>query len=669
MSTRGLRTGIFAALLAALAIGGPACGPAKRPPAQRLPMELLNRHKRKPKVTSTTGTLDGVVLGPDGKPVDFALVTAVSLSDDPEDGKRPFSATTINHGKFEIADVPPGNYGLTVTGPEANVAVRPGATPLPGAVGAPIVTGTYAGVVTVTAGEPGVPMLMRLGTTGALFTGHVMDDGGKPIVDALVRAVRESPYEGDHFFAKTDADGKFTLAVPEGHYFLIGSADGRRPQRLQFVPDKVPPDILFRLLPALPPPSKEELTEWIQSTGGAIASPDSAILTDLAKLRDIVGTARIVGLGDASYTSSEGWKIRTRMVRSLIADAGFSGVLLEATQADVRALDEHVRYGKGKLAEVLHGLGYFSLDTQEAAALFAWMRHYNEDKKHRTKLGVYGIDVQRTQIAATELLAFLQKVDKVLAPTVQTTLERLRVNDYGLDLRRRPDEEQQQVTADLEVIASRFEKREPLYVGQTSERTVSLAREDLESLRWAVKVYLDEAQRGPALAALAKRRVDQGPKSMRYVLLAHDAFVSKRKEDAGTGAALAAAYKNDYVAIGGTFYQGWLRAWDFTQGATTERGVKLFRLPPAEPGTLEGTLDLAGMPLFFADVRKAKGAVLAWMDARLAMRSIGTVFAGERRARTRTVAMDAFDALYFVRKQTSVTLTETGARPGGKEWE
>ena len=632
-------------------------------------MELLDKHRRKPKVQSTKGALVGVVLGPDGKPVDFALVTAIPLSDDPEDGKRPFMATTIDHGKFTIADVPPGNYGLTVTGPEANAAVRAGASPQVETAFASLVTGSYAGVVTVTVGEPGVPMLMRLGTAGRLFVGHVVDDNGNPIPDALVRAVRESPYEGDLFFAKTNADGKFTLAVPDGQYFLVGSAEGKRPLRLQFARESTPPDVQFRLLPALVPPTKEELAEWIRETGGAMTSADNAILTDLAKLKDIVGTARIVGLGDASYTGSEGWKIRSRMVRSLVTDAGFSGVLLEATQADVRALDEHVRYGKGKLADVLHGLGYFSLDTQEAAALFTWMRHYNEDKKHRTKLGVYGIDVQRTQIAATELGAFLQKVDKVLYPSVETTLERLRVNGYGLDLRRRPAEEQAQVTADLEEIAARFDKREPLYIGQTSDRTVSLAREDLESLRWAVRVYLDEAQRGPALAALAKRRVERGPKSMKYVLLAHDAFVSRRKEDGGTGALLAAAYKSDYVAIGGTFYQGWFRAWDFTSEATTERGVKLFRLPPAGIDTLEGTLGIASAPLFFADVRKAKGSILAWTEARLSMRSIGTVFAGERRARTRIVVKDAFDALYFVRKQTSVTLTGTGARPGGKEWE
>ncbi len=611
----------------------------------------------------------GVVLGPDGKPVNFALVAAVSVADDPEAGKAPFLATSIDRGKFVIDDLPPGNYGLTVTGPEANVAVPPAPQPPPAASGTPVATGTFAGVVTVTVGDPGPPLLLRLGSTGLLFSGHVMDDVGRPVEGALVRAVRESTVEGDHFFAKTGADGKFTLAVPEAHYFLVAQAEGKRPVRLEPDTSHLPPDIPIRLLPALVPPTKEEMTAWIAQTGGVIDAVDAPTTADLAKLKDIVGGARIVGLGDASYIGGESWKIRSRMFRFLVQEAGFSGLLLEATQADVRPLDEYVRTGKGNLAVILRGLGYFSLDTQEAAALFAWMKGYNDDRKHRTKLRVFGIDVQRTAGAATGVEQFLAKVDKAFLPTVETTLDRLRVNDFGLDLRKRPAEEQEPVLADLDTLAQRLDKKAKTYVGRTSAATFARVREDVESLRWAVRVYRDEAQRGAAMAALSLRAVDSAPKGARFVLWAHDAFVSKRKDDGGTGAVLSATYKDGYVAMGGTFYQGWIRAWDFTAGPTTERGAKLFRLAPAESGTLEGFLDTAGAPLFFADVRKATGPVLAWLDERLSMRSVSTVFVSERRARVRIVAKDAFDALMFVRKQTTATFTETGKRPGRQEWE
>jgi erythromycin esterase-like protein len=135
------------------------------------------------------------------------------------------------------------------------------------------------------------------------------------------------------------------------------------------------------------------------------------------------------------------------------------------------------------------------------------------------------------------------------------------------------------------------------------------------------------------------------------------------------GAALAEAYKSDYLAIALTFNQGWVRAWDYTSGATLEHGTKLFRLPPPGPGTLEGMLDTAGIPLFLADVRKAPPSLSPWFDARLAMWSVSAAFVNERRARTRTVLKEAFDGLGFVRRLSSPTFTKTGERAGKREWE
>lgn len=661
------------ALLLGAAVSG--CGPSVRPKAQRLPMELLNKHPRRSRQVKTTGSLVGVVLGADGKPVDFALVAAVNVADDPESGKPPRLTTSLDRGKFTIEDLPPGNYGLTVTSPEANLTASP---PLPGQSQV-VAIGTFAGVVSVTAGDAGPPMLVRLGTQGVLFQGHVTDDKGAPISGALVRAVRESPFEGDHFFAKSALDGKFTLAVPAGSYFLVGQAEGRQPERLSVDVQKLPPDIPIKLAPALALPTKEEVESWVSTSGGAIESLDrGAPAKDLARLRDVVGAARIVGLGDASYSGGEIWKIRARMTRFLVEEMGFSLVLLEVTQADARALDDYVLHGKGNLADLLPSLGYFADDTEELASLLAWMKGYNEDRKHRVKLRVAGIDVQRTALAASELSRFLAKVDKAFLPQVETTLDRMRVNDFGVDLRKRPADEQDKVAADLDSIVEQLRKKDRLYAARSSAQAWAIAEEDALSLRWAAKVYRDESQRGAAMADLARRTIDglspkippkKGPAKVGTVLFAHDVFISKRKSDGGTGALLAEAYGTGYLAIGSTFYQGWIRAWDFTTGPTMARGTKLFRLPPSDPGTLESALDVAGTPMYFADVRAAKGGLLPWMEARVSMRSAGSVFESDRRARTRVVVKDAFDALIFVRKQTTVHYNETGKRLGQREWE
>lgn len=629
-------------------------------------MELLKNRPRRVKEVKTTTSLLGVVLGPDGAPLDFALVAAVNVQDDPEAGRVPFVTTAINRGKFEIANLPPGNYGITVTAPAS--AVLPASPPPPGQEER-ILAGTFAGVVTAAAGEPGPPMLLRLGGTGIVLSGRVTDDKGAPIESALVRAVRESPFEGDSFFARTGADGAFTLGLPAGKYFLVGQADGKKPLRLDVGTERIQKDLLFRLPPALVLPGKDEMAAWVTSTGAVLTSPESNDDADLAKLDAIVGNARIVGLGEATYTGREIAKLKLRMYRHLAEKLGFSTLLIEATQADVRALNDYVVQGKGSLPEIVTKLGYFSLDTEESIDLFSWMRGYNEVNVRKRKLRVRGVDVQRTAAAATDLDLYLRKVDKAFAASVEDTMYRLRTNEFGTAFRDRPADEQETVVRDIEAIVATLDKKRRVYTAKARHGEWAQAVDDAASLTWAIRVYRDERQRGAALADVARRTIDAEPKGVRVAVWAHNTQVSRRPADGGMGSLLAAAYKTDYLPIGVTFYQGWIRAWDYTAGPTTDRGTKLFRLPPAEPGSLEALLETAGSPLFYADVRKAPPSLIPWFASRLPMRSVGTVFAADRHARTRTIVKDAFDALVFVHKLTTVKFNDTGKRPGRKEWD
>lgn len=657
-----LRT-VAAALLCGALLPAAGCR-SPRPPAQKLPMELLKNDRRKPKQVETTGSIAGVVLGPDGAPVDFALVTLNSVKEDPEDGRPPLRATTLHRGKFEIRDIPPGSYGLTVTSPAAN-AVR--ASGVSGHE--PVPAGSFAGVVTAQAGESGPPMMIRLRPQALVLRGHVTDETGTPLAEALVRAVPESPFEGDSFFAKTDDQGAFVLGVPDGRYFLVGTAEGRRPARVDVSNSHFRTDIEVRLAPALVPPSPDEMAAWVSVTGGVLASADANGTGDLGQLRGIIGDARLVGFGEASYTGGETARLKLRMFRYLVEERGFSALLVEAGQADVRALDDHVVHGRGKLTDALRGLGYFSLDTEEMASVFAWMRAYNEDRRHRTKLRVFGFDVQRTGAAATGLEVYLTKVDRAFAATVESTLSRLRSDEYASELRKRPPDEQEPVLADLMAVARRMEKNRRVYIAKSNWSEYTQASEDAAALVWTARVIREDRLRSAALADVASRTLSGLPRGTKAALWAHSTQVSRRPADGGMGAILAEGLKKDYVALGMTFYQGWVRAWDFTAGPTLDHGTKLFRLPPAEPGTLEALLDGAGAPMFFADVRRATGPLLPWFEARLPMRSVGTVFVSDRRARTRTVVKEAFDGLVFVKKLTTVRFNETGKRPGHREWE
>ncbi|MEZ4302848.1 MAG: erythromycin esterase family protein, partial [Polyangiaceae bacterium] len=585
------------ALLSPLAAG---CS-TQRPPAQRLPMELLKNRHRRARRAATTGSLLGVVVGPDGAPLDFALVTAIPVTADPEDGQPPFLTTSLSRGKFELQGLPPGEYGLTVTAPAANAST-------PTSQNTPILAGSFAGVVSVQTRETGPPVFVRLAPQDLVLRGRVTTEDGSPLPGALVRAVRESPYLGDHFFAKTDNHGDFILGLPQGKYFLVGQAHGRRPARID-LPESPLPEALANLQVHLPPaleiPPEADLSAWVLSSGGVLSSPDAADTADLEKLAPLVGDARVVAFGEASYTAGEIARLKLRMFQKLVRELGFSALMIEASQADVRALDEHIVRGKGTLAAAIRGLGYFSLDTEETTELFAWMRAYNEDGRHRKKLRVFGVDVQRTATAATFVQAYLEKVDKALARSVETTLDRLRVPGLGADLRTRPEDEQEAFTSDVEAVARRMTKNRRVYIAKSNWSEYTHATEDIAALVWAVRVIRDERERAAAMADVAKRTLATLPPDTKVALFAHATQVSRRPEDRGMGALLAADLKKQYLPIGMTFYQGWIRAWDFTRDPGVDRGTKLFRLAPAEPGTLESLLAGAGASMFYADVRKA----------------------------------------------------------------
>ncbi|MEZ4315439.1 MAG: erythromycin esterase family protein [Polyangiaceae bacterium] len=148
------------------------------------------------------------------------------------------------------------------------------------------------------------------------------------------------------------------------------------------------------------------------------------------------------------------------MFRQLVRELGFTALMIEASQAErprprrASSAERHARRRHPRPRLLL-------LDTEETTELFAWMRAYNEDGRHHKKLRVFGVDVQRTAAAATFVESYLEKVDKALARSVETTLDRLRVPGLGADLRTRPEDEQEAFTSDVEAVARRMTKEPP----------------------------------------------------------------------------------------------------------------------------------------------------------------------------------------------------------------
>src|SRR5262245_7200182 len=143
-------------------------------------------------------------------------------------------------------------------------------------------------------------------------------------------------------------------------------------------------------------PVHPTLDEWIAGDGipfalDTPASLDSATDRVIAELGPGV---ELLALGEALHGSEEILLIRNRMFRRLVERHGYSAMVIEVTSPQARAINEYVlgeRERSDPTVEDWFGSGFGLLEANRA--LVEWLRRYNADASHPTKLHFYGFDL------------------------------------------------------------------------------------------------------------------------------------------------------------------------------------------------------------------------------------------------------------------------------------
>jgi erythromycin esterase len=96
------------------------------------------------------------------------------------------------------------------------------------------------------------------------------------------------------------------------------------------------------------------IRDWLRANAVRLSSTDpTGPLDELEPLRDIVGDARVVALGESSHWLHEIYGIKHRIVRFLAERMGFSAFALESGWSEGLVVDDWIRNGKGDLDTVL----------------------------------------------------------------------------------------------------------------------------------------------------------------------------------------------------------------------------------------------------------------------------------------------------------------------------
>ncbi|AZQ69934.1 erythromycin esterase family protein [Streptomyces luteoverticillatus] len=359
-----------------------------------------------------------------------------------------------------------------------------------------------------------------------------------------------------------------------------------------------PIEDLRDLLPSAEPTltaAPAELTEWVTRHASRLAglgpgADPGAPLDDLEPLRELVGDARVVALGENSHQIREFGLLRHRVLRFLVEELGFTAYAMEYGAAEGRAVDAWVQGGPGDIDDLLAptggGSGGPGGDGKRARRLglpvecrdaLRWLRRHNAGAARPVRF--VGCDIPAAGGSLAPVLepvaAYLTAVDPGALRFLRTALEisepiaggTVMVPAYArLDL---APAEQDRLTAALARLLGRFGDLRELYTERGGRAAYETALSDVRAA-----VTTDMAQRamaealagspdGPAFAARERYLADtlleflarSGP-DVRVVLVGHNAHIQRSANRADgllavttMGHLLARALGADYVPV------------------------------------------------------------------------------------------------------------------------
>lgn len=317
---------------------------------------------------------------------------------------------------------------------------------------------------------------------------------------------------------------------------------------------------------------------------------------------------------------------------------------------DAAALDDYLQTGRGDIRTVLRTAVYRIWNTEELLAMATWMRAWNANPEHKTKLRVYGIDVQAASRSLTMALGYVERLDPAAAARARDQLAPLRSALSAADYEALPDAARTAMHDGIRDLLGRFDTERAAWSEATSPRDWLIARKSVDLLRQTLAMRappggeLANDQRDKGMAENAAWVLDQAEPGARAMLWAHNGHVARCGYDGtvSVGQRLGQQRGRDYVAFGFVWNQGGF-------GAFERGGSWAHQIGPEAAGGLGATFAQLGLPQAAFDLRAApRGTVASWLAAPHRFRDIGALFTSDEHMDEVTRLSTCFDAALFI---------------------
>jgi erythromycin esterase len=379
----------------------------------------------------------------------------------------------------------------------------------------------------------------------------------------------------------------------------------------------------------------EEVVTWIGENAICLSTTSpSDDLTDLEPLRELIGDARIVGLGEQTHGTREFTTMKHRIIRFLVQEMGFTGVALEASLGGGLLADLYVQGEGGRLGAVKTSLEQFFFGSESFGRLLTWMRTYNETAESPVR--VVGVDLSSVHKVLEWFLDVLPD-DHPVNPSIVRDIRRQLPAKSRLSLS--SDEKDrleyiefldgfvEQIVSLSSELAGVLDPWAMAAV-RCMPRAVELLRgtDDLTSTRmnsagwWVLESW---NYRDAGMAENVAWWLDTLGPNAKIIVWAHNGHIAKQWPEADItpmGERLASQFGESYVSVGFSTCEG-----TFTSLDPGSPGVGTLPIPAPEPGSYDDALCAAGVGEFLLDLRTlpSSTSVWNWMSASRGFKTLG----------------------------------------------
>ncbi|ASJ56404.1 erythromycin esterase [Brevibacillus sp. IT-7CA2] len=398
--------------------------------------------------------------------------------------------------------------------------------------------------------------------------------------------------------------------------------------------------------------------QWLEKNASKLTTTEPrASLEDLQPLKEMIGSASIVGLGEASHGMHEIFTMKHRIVQYMVTELGFTNLVLEENWGKGLMLDQYVLTGKGHPDKILSPV----FNNKEMTQMLEWIRDYNANPKHPNKVRVIGMDQKKLdEHVFNKISDYIQQYHPDLISQLNDKMKELiSATKDEESFEKLPKDEKEKHLSNARSIIELLEKNK------------ANAGKQKEAYAWALHsariieqfIHMLSAEQQPefflrhdiAMYENAKWTQEQWGKT---IVWGHNGHISKTNTlpfvyPEMSGQHLAKHYGDKYVSIGTSIHSG---SYNVVNESGKFGPYGTVRID--DPNSINYTVGQVKHDQFFVDLRKASGSVKTWLDETRPLFAGITKLGPEVPLFVDAAFGKTFDIFFYIKKVTPSQMNE-----------